>query len=62
VYSFATHHLALNLVASRVEQLEQYSSGIQHESQIREHEAAILRDQLQAAMRLLKDTDVVQTR
>jgi hypothetical protein len=62
VLGFAMHQLALDLVALRVEQLEQYSSGIEHESQIREHEAAILRDQLQAAMQLLKNTDVVQTR
>lgn len=62
VLGFATHQLALDLVALRVEQLEQYSSDIKHESQIREHEAAVLRDQLKAAMQLLKSTDVVPTR
>jgi len=62
VLGFATHQLALDLVALRVEQLEQYSSGVEHEAQIREHEAAVLRDQLQAAMQLLKNTDVLPTR
>jgi len=62
VLGFATHQLALDLVALRVEQLEQYSSGIEHESQIREHEAAVLRDQLKAAMQLLKGTDIISTR
>jgi len=52
VLGFATHQLALDLVALRVEQLERYSSGIERESQIREQEAVILRDQLQAAMQL----------
>jgi hypothetical protein len=59
VLGFATQQLALDLVALRVEQLEQYSSDIEHESQIREHEAAVLRDQLKAAMQLLKNADAV---
>jgi len=62
VLGFATHQLALDLVALRVEQLEQCSSDIKCESQIREHEAAVLRDQLKAAMQLLKSTDAVPTR
>jgi GAF domain-containing protein len=62
VLGFATHQLALDLVALRVEQLEQYSSGIEQEAQIREHETAVLRDQLKAAMQLLKGTDVISTR
>jgi hypothetical protein len=49
VLGFATHQLTLDLVALRVEQLEQQSS-------VREQESAVLRDQLKAAMQMLKGT------
>jgi stress response protein YsnF len=50
----------LDLVALRVEQLEQYSSGIEYQSEMREREAAVLREQLHAAMKLLKSADASQ--
>jgi hypothetical protein len=51
VLGFATHQLTLDLVALRVEQLEQQSS-------VREQESAVLRDQLKTAMQMLKGTVV----
>jgi hypothetical protein len=60
VLAFATQQLALDLVALRVEQLEQYSSGIEYQSEMREREAAVLREQLHAAMKLLKSADASQ--
>jgi len=55
VLGFATHQLTLDLVALRVEQLEQRSA-------VREQEAAVLRDQLKTAMQMLKSTDIVSDR
>jgi hypothetical protein len=51
VLGFATDQLTLDLVALRVEQLEQQSS-------VREQESAVLRDQLKTAMQMLKGTVV----
>jgi len=47
VLAFATHQLTLDLVALRVEQLEQQSS-------LRAQDSAVLRDQLKAAMQCSK--------
>jgi hypothetical protein len=55
VLGFATHQLTLDLVALRVEQLEQQSS-------VHEQESHVLRDQLKTAMQILKGTDVARTR